>query len=166
MSTSTTDVVRCHARLMLKLMAVSVLPSFGHVPVTASVFQPLRRMRCSTRVRRTLYAALAVERSSMTMRFCSSRSTSGCTHSSRSISNAGTLPVAGAGAGATAAEPESGIGATSAKPGPPMECSAARARLSPFSMFDMQRLLERGYDHEEDGAAPEAHDAGGQQAPA
>src|SRR5262245_51896247 len=161
MSTSTTDVVRCHARLMLKLIAVSVFPSLGHVPVTARVFQPLRRIRCSTRVRRTLYAALAFERSSMTMRFCSSRSTSGCTHSSRSISNAGTL----AGAGATAAEPESAIGVTSAKPGPPMECSAARARLSPFSMFDMKKLLERGHHHQEDGADPQAHDARGHEAP-
>src|SRR5689334_16548239 len=154
MSTSTTDVVRCQARLMLKLIAVSVLPSFGQVPVTASVFQPLRRMRCRTRVRRTLYAALAMERSSMTMRFCSSRSTSGCTHSRRSISNDGMLVDAGAGATAAEPEPESGIGANSAKPGLPIECSAARARLSPFSMFDMQRLLERCYDHEENGADP------------
>ena len=48
---STTLVERSRAMLMLRLIAVSVLPSFGHVPVTASVVQPLRRMRCSTRVR-------------------------------------------------------------------------------------------------------------------
>jgi len=130
---------------MLKLIAVSVLPSSGHVPVTASVFQPLRRMRCSTRVRSTLYAALAVERSSMTMRFCSSNSTSGCTHSSRSMSNAGAPDGAGAAAGAgptegaTAAGPTSGSGVISAIPGPvpSIECRAARARFNPFSMFDM-----------------------------
>src|SRR5690606_33964433 len=69
-----TLVERSRAMLILRLIAVSVLPSSGHVPVTASVVQPLRRILWSTRVRSILYAELAGTSSSFSTRWlCSVR---------------------------------------------------------------------------------------------